>query len=167
MPKLTRVQKETLALFTSGAEKLEKAVNGLSEKELDYSIAPVEWTIRQIVHHVSEDGDAWSMVLKKALANSGVLIHPGGFPGNEAWAKALAFDRRPIQNSLALLKAHRNVISELAKLFPDAWGKYVTYPDASSKKTKIIRFGQIIRMLGEHLNEHLTTIEAIKKKHGL
>ena len=48
MSKLTVSQNETLANFTSGADNLEKLVVGLSEKELDYSAAPGEWTIRQI-----------------------------------------------------------------------------------------------------------------------
>ena len=167
MSKLTALQKKTLLLFTSGADKLEKAVTGLSEKELDYSLTSGEWTIRQIVHHVSEDGDAWSMVFKKALATPGVPIRPGGFPGNEVWASALAFDKRPIQAALSLLKSHRSIIAELAVYFPGTWEHYVTYPDSQGKETKSISIGQIIRMLTEHLSEHLATIEVIKRQYKL
>ena len=53
MSKLTASQQETLAVFTSGAAKLEKIVAGLSEKELDCSTVPGEWTIRRRrVHRV-------------------------------------------------------------------------------------------------------------------
>jgi hypothetical protein len=167
MPKLTVSQKEVLSLFTSGADELKKAIAGLSKKELDYSMSPGEWSIRQIVHHVAEDGDAWSMVIKKALVTPGILIIPSHSPGNEAWANALEHDKRPVQTALALLKTHRRVIAELAAYFPDRWEQVVTYPDSKGKVTKRIGVGQIIRMLGEHLAEHIATIDAIKKKHGI
>ncbi len=167
MSKLTASQKETLALFKSGAEKLERAINGLSEKELDYCLAPGEWTIRQIVHHVAEDGDAWSMTIKRALATPGVLVNPYGFPSNEVWANALAFDKRPISVALSLFKAHRQVMAELAAYFPDKWEQNVTYPSSKGKEIKSISVGQIIRMLGEHLEEHLATIDAIKRKYSI
>ena len=167
MSELTATQKETLALFTSGADKLVTLVAGLSEKELDYSVASGEWTIRQIIHHVSEDGDAWSMNFKKAIATPGVPIRFEGFPGNEAWADALAFDKRPVQNALALLKSHRQIIAELAEQFFDAWEQCVTTVDSQGKEVQSISAGQIIRMLTEHLAEHIATIGAIKQQHGI
>jgi hypothetical protein len=167
MSKLTASQKKTLEFFTSGADKLEKAVAGLSEKDLDYSIAPGEWTIRQIVHHVSEDGDAWSMMIKRALVTDGLFITPPKSPGNDAWGEALAHDERPIKTALELLQIHRRVIAELVTHFPDRWEQYVTYPDSKGKVTKSISVGRIIRMVAEHLIEHLATIDAIKKKHGI
>lgn len=167
MSELTALQKETLALFTSGANKLEMAVTGLSEKELDYSIAPGEWTIRQIVHHVAEDGDAWSMAFKKTIATPGTPIRFEGFPGNEAWADALAFHKRPVQTALMLLKSHRQVIAELAEFFPDAWEQYVTIVDPQGQEVQNVSGGQIIRMVGEHLVEHIATIETIKRHYGI
>jgi hypothetical protein len=167
MPELTASQEEALALFTSGADRLEMAVAGLSEKELDCSVAAGEWSIRQIVHHVAEDGDAWSMAFKKTIATPGAPIRFEGFPGNDAWADALAFDKRPVQTALALLKSHRQVIAELAVLFPDAWEQYVTIVDPQGQEVQNVSGGQIIRMLGEHLAEHVATIEAIKKQRGI
>ena len=73
MSALTATQAETLALFTSGADDLEQAIQGLSETELDYAGTPDGWTIRQIVHHIADDGDAWSMNFKKALATPGAV----------------------------------------------------------------------------------------------
>lgn len=167
MSELTPSQKETLALFTSGAEQLEIAVTGLSEKALDYSCTPGEWTIRQIVHHVADDGDVWSMIFKKALATPGVPVRFEGFPGNEAWADALDFDKRPIRNALALIQSHRRFIHELAEHFPDAWERYVAIVDSQGQEIQRVNAEQIIRMISEHLNEHVSTIEAIKQQHGL
>jgi len=161
------MQKETLDRFTAGALKLEKLVGSLTEQQLDKSIAPGQWTIRQIVHHVSEDGEAWSLNIKRAIAAPGVFIAPSKFPGNDAWGKALAHDKRPIQGALALVKAHRYVIAEIVTCFPDKWGQYITYPAQGGKEIGRFTVGQIIRMVTDHLDEHIATIEAIKKKHNI
>ncbi|MFC1996566.1 DinB family protein [Chloroflexota bacterium] len=118
---ISRTKEETLALFLSGAERLETILASLSAASLDLAAKPGEWTIRQMVHHLADDGDALSMPLKKAIAISGALIRFEGFPGNDVWANAMAFDKRDIANSVALIKAHRQVMAELARYFIDDW----------------------------------------------
>jgi hypothetical protein len=163
MSDLSESQKQTLSLFVSGADRLEKAVLGLSEDQLDYSPAPGEWTIREIVHHVAEDGDAWSMQIKRALATPGTRVHRvEGFPGNDAWASALAYKERSITASMSLLKAHRAVIAEVAVLFADEWERNLVFVDSRGSE-KSLTAGAIIKMVGEHLVEHVDTIEAIKQ----
>jgi hypothetical protein len=161
-------REDALALFLSGTERLEAAVEGLTEASLDLSNAPGEWTIRQMVHHVADDGDAWSMPLKKAIATSGAPIRFEGFPGNDAWAEAMAFDRRGIQASLGLIKAHRRVMAELACYFMDGWdSQCVVIVDEPGKEVQAVTLGQIISMVAEHLIDHVTAIECIKKRNGL
>lgn len=166
MSELTPFQKETLALLISGAEKLKMAVAGLSETDLDHSVGPGEWTIRQLVHHVADDGDAWCMHFKKALATPGVPIRFEGFPGNESWAKVLAFDKRPIQPALALVMAHRQLIKELAEYFPGAWEQHVTIVDSQGQALQDVSAQQMLQMLNEHLVEHLATIHVIRRQIG-
>ncbi len=50
MSELTMVQKEILTLFISSADKREKTVAGVSEKDLDHSMGPDEWTIHHVAH---------------------------------------------------------------------------------------------------------------------
>jgi len=114
-------REEALTLFLSGVERLETAVEGLTEASLDLSNTPGEWTIRQMVHHVADDGDVWSMPLKKAIVSCGAPIRFEGFPGNDAWAEAMAFNQRGIAASLGLIKAHRQVMAELAHYFMEGW----------------------------------------------
>ena len=161
-------REEALALFLSGAEKLEMAVEGLTEASLNSSNAPGEWTIRQMVHHVADDGDAWSMPLKKAIAIPGAPLRFEGFPGNDAWAAAMAFDRRGIQASLRLIKAHRQVMAELARYFMDGWdSRCIVIVDEHGKEVQAVTLGQIISMVAEHSMDHVAAIESIKKEHGL
>ncbi len=157
-------EEETLALFLSGVERLEAAVEGLTGTGLDLSAGPGEWTMRQIVHHVADDGDAWSMTLKKAIAIPGAPIRFEGFPGNDAWARAMAFDKRDIAASLGLMKTHRNVMAEIANYYRDCWdSRYVVIVDEHGKEVQKIAVGQIIRMLADHLLEHAGVMEGIIK----
>jgi len=168
MTQQTSTAEDTLTQFILSADRLVQAVKDLSETELDLAHMTNGWTIRQVVHHVADDGDAWSMPLKKALATPGAPIRFEGFPGNEAWANALAFHKRPIQNSLALLKAHRQVMAELASYFVDVWDcRYVTIIDSAGKEVQKVTVGQIINMVTEHMLEHADMIETIKKENNL
>jgi hypothetical protein len=167
MTELSTAQKETLDLFVSGAYKLDKLVSMLTEQELDMSLSPGEWTIRQIVHHVAGDGDAWSMVIQKGLVVPGTLVSFGEAVENEKWASALAFDKRPIRAALALIKCHRHIIAELAICFLEKWDNTVTFKIPGQEEPGKVSVGEIIHMLGDHLAEHIATIEAIRKKHGI
>jgi hypothetical protein len=164
---LSLAQKESLDLFVSGAYKLDKLVAALTEQELDMSLSPGEWTIRQIVHHVAGDGDAWSLVIQKGLAVNGILVSFGESVENEKMAGGLGFDKRPIRAALALIKSHRHVIAELAICYLDKWDNTVTFKVPGQEELGRISIGEIIRMLADHLAEHIVTIEAIRKKYQI
>ncbi len=164
---LSATQKDILTRFTSSAERLEAAVQGLSDSQLDLSLAPGEWTIRIIVHHVAEDGDVWSMHIKRAIATPGAPIRFEGFPGNEAWAEGMAYAKRPIENDLKLIRAHHEYLAAILEYFSEAWDRCVTILDSQGKEVQKFSAGEMAPMLANHMLEHVQTIEAIRQKHGL
>ena len=158
---------DVLARFTSAADRLEAAIRDLSEAELDLASAPGEWTIRAIVHHLTDDGDVWSMCIKKAIATPGALVRFEGFPGNEAWADALDFGRRKIEPGMALIKAHRQYIARLLEDFAAAWDRSVRLADSQGQVVQEMSIREMVGMLAEHMLEHVEAIDTIKKKHGI
>jgi len=70
---------EILSRFLSGAKQLQGIVENLSEAQLDLSREPNTWSIRQIVHHLADDCDVWSMCIKKAIARRPSAVR--GLPG--------------------------------------------------------------------------------------
>ncbi|MCL4507156.1 MAG: DinB family protein [Chloroflexi bacterium] len=165
MAALTQSQEQTLARFASGSDRLRAALRDVPDSAFDLSLEPGEWSIRQIVHHLSDDGVTWCMALRKALATPGVPIRFEGFPGNEAWANALGYDRLPIQPALALIAAHGEVIAQLMRHFPDKWDGYVTAIDPAGGAEQKVTAGDMIGFLGEHFDEHIKVIEAIMQRH--
>ena len=158
---------ETLTRFTAGPAKLAVALAGLPETAHDFSLAWGEWSIRQTVHHLADDGDAWCFILKKAIATPGAPIRFEGFPGNEAWAAGLGNDRRQIDSALALIDAHNRLMVELVTTLGDVWDRHIVILDANGRETQKVTAGEMIGFLGEHVDEHVAVIQAIRQKHGI
>ncbi len=133
MTRQTPLDEEILSRFLSSAAKLQAQVENRPEAELDLSREVGGWTIRQIVHHVADDCDVWSMCIKKAIATPGVLVRFEGFPGNEAWADALDFDKRAIDTAIQLINAHRHYLTQLLRHFSHAWDRSVRLANAEGQ----------------------------------
>jgi hypothetical protein len=167
MTERTLSREDLIEHFSTGSDRLNALLNDLPASALDLSMGPGEWTIRQIVHHLADDCDVWCMALKKAIATPGVPIRFEGFPGNEAWVDALAFDKRPVEPALSLLKAHRQMMTSLLTYFPETWEHCVAIHDDQGRKVQDVSVGLMTRFLGEHVDGHIAVIQAIKHKHGL
>jgi hypothetical protein len=162
----TQTQIEVLDHFSSGPARLEAALAGLPSDALDLSVAPGEWSIRQTVHHLADDGDVWCLALKKAIATPGAPMHLEGFPGNEVWAAQLRAHERPIDGALALITAHVRVMSDLLHDFPAAWDNAVSILDEQGRVAQQVTCGQMIGFLGEHMDNHIAVIQSIRKQHS-
>jgi hypothetical protein len=156
----------SLADFVGIADELVTLVGALSDAELDLSRSPGQWSIRQIVHHLAEDGDVWSMCIKKALATPGASVRFEGFPGNEAWADALDYGERDIGFALQLIIAHRQYLAALLRDL-DAWDNSCKLVDAEGEVQREISVGEMVGMLTEHMATHVATIRAICEAHGV
>jgi len=160
-------KEEVLKDFRSGVVKLEEAVKGLSEEQLDLSLEPGKWSIRQVVHHLVDDCDGVSYEIKKALVLGDARISIEGHPGNEAWSATLDFNERKIDSSLGLIKAHRQYLADLLNHFSDAWDRTLTILDADGKEMQKVTIEDVVKMVSDHMFGHIAKIEEIKEKHGV
>ena len=159
MAEMTPSDEQILLRFTSSAEKLQALVRDLSETDLDALSEADGWTIRQIIHHVADDGDVWSLCIKKAIATPGVTVRFEGFPGNEAWAQGLEIGQRGIGPALDLIGAHRRYVAELVTHFSDLWDRSVKFANAEGEMVGEMTVRQMVNMLAEHMLEHVDAIE--------
>jgi hypothetical protein len=160
-------REDTLSRFAACPAKLSAALASLPPTALDLSVAPGEWSIRQTVHHLADDGDAWCMILKKAIATPGAPIRFEGFPGNEAWSAGLGNDRRSIDSALDLIDAHNRLMVELVTTIGDVWDRHVSILDENGHETQKVTVGEMIGFLGEHVDEHIAVIQAIRAQHDI
>jgi hypothetical protein len=157
---------QALADFVGIADELVALVGPLSDEELDLSRGPGQWSIRQIVHHLADDGDVWSMCIKKALATPGASVRFEGFPGNEAWADALDFGERDIGFALQLIVAHRQYLAALLRDL-DTWDNAIKLVDAEGQVRREMTVREMVPMLTDHLATHVATIRAICEANGI
>lgn len=153
-----------IALFIEGPRLLEKAFAGLKDGDLDTATRKGGWTIRQIVHHLVDGDDVWKACIKQALGSDGSEFSLDWYrvQSQEAWADRWAYADRPIDVSLALLKAIRNHVVQLIEHVPDAWNKAVKFRDPNGE-IEIVPVGFIIEMQANHVVHHLKQIEAVIK----
>ena len=158
-------QNEILELFKRGPTILENALVDLKGIELDYAPINGGWTIRQIIHHVTDGDDLWKTCIKIALGNEQAeftLQWYSAFPQTE-WTKKWNYEKRSIDVSLALFRANRDHILQLLEYVPDSWNKSVQFQD-STGEVDVIPVGFVIQMQADHVEHHVKQITAIREE---
>lgn len=152
---------QMLALFRSAPDRLEKAIAGLTEAQLDLVRAPSKWSIRQIVHHIADSAIGTIARLRFGVAEPGRLYRPNTY-SPDAWDQALASDRRPVGPSVALFRAVHEHMSQLIEYVPGALDGY-TVSESGAKATVSRSLG----MLAAHAAGHVDQIWQTRRIHGI
>lgn len=158
-------QKEVIDLFKQGIEIFENAIARLSERELDYIPSNGGWSIRQIIHHVTDGDDIWKSYIKIALGNEEAefsLKWYMKFPQTD-WAEKWNYEKRPVDVSLELFKTNRNYILQLLAHVPHAWNKSAQFRD-SNGEIEELPIGFVIKMQADHAIHHVKRIFEIRKE---
>jgi glyoxylase I family protein len=158
-----------LADFISGPDRLDAALSGLTDDELDMALPNGGWTIRQTVHHITDGDDLWKAGVLAALGNSTGSFNLEWYwnmPSQDEWVERWLYANRPLGPSLALFRANRIHLVGLVRLVPDAWVRSVRikWP---GKPEGHISVGDIIAMQAGHGRGHIEEIGQIREAHGL
>jgi len=160
-------QDSVLARYMEGPAVLERALDGITDAELDAPPSQGGWTIRQTVHHLVDGDDLWKTCIKMALGNEQAeftlgwyWVHP-----QEVWAGIWAYETRPLDASLALLRANRNHVRQLLAAVPDGWRRAVGFRKHSGE-VESMPVGAVVEINADHLEHHLKQIQAIRSEVG-
>ncbi len=163
----TLSKEETMGQYTTGIEKLDKLLTGLSESDLDLFRSEGKWTIRQIIHHIVDAEDIWKTCIKAGLSNSGCYFDISWYVPDNKCAEPLAYATRPVAEALELFKSVRHHIMELIEHLPDTWDRFILLKLTSMPKEKKFT---VVGMMGwqvQHLQIHLKQIEETRKVHKI
>jgi hypothetical protein len=168
MTKQTTSQSQIMADYGDGPNRLEKAIAGLSESDLDLSLSSDSWTIQKIVHHVADGDDIWKSFIKQAIGNPGgdfTLQWYWKMPQDE-WTTRWSYAERAIEPSLALFRANRGHIVQLLEHSPEAMEKClrVRWPKGVEQDVSV---EWVIDMQTKHLEMHIDDIGMIREAHDL
>jgi hypothetical protein len=157
-----------IAEYADGPNRLDAAIAGLSEGELDLAESDDSWTIRQIVHHVADGDDLWKVFIKRATAKPGGKFDLQWYwetPQNE-WAESWAYAGRAVEPSLALFRSNRGHIVQLMTHRPEAWEQslLVRWPNEKAQEVKV---AWVVKMQAQHVIGHVDDIRRTRLVHGV
>jgi uncharacterized damage-inducible protein DinB len=153
--------------YREGPMLLEHAVMGLRDADLDAKPSGGGWSIRQIVHHIADGDDIWTLCIKMAIGNEQAEfgLEWYGSQTQDTWADRWAYSQRSIGESLTLLKATREHILQLLKSVPEAWNRGVIVR-TSKGEIERVPVGYVIQMQADHVLHHIKRIDAIVQEVG-
>ena len=157
-------QEKLLEKFRSALTDLDAVLDNLPDEGLDWA-EEEEWSIREVLYHLADDGNVYTFIIERALATPDCKVFFGEFPGNEAWAERLDFGDRPADSVLNLIQAQRHFLAELVGHFPERWENKVNYYSSEGEKVADRTVAQMILMLTEHMQDHTEMIQNIITTH--
>lgn len=148
--------------YRAAPQRLTEVVAGLDDVRLNQSLRPGIWTIRQIVHHIVDGDDVWSIGVKAALGNpEGVFTLQWYWDVPQTtWVERWHYADRDVQPSLELFKANRQHIVQLLEAVPEAWDRTITIRWAGHED-KPASVAEMISSQTRHALGHIQEIEAI------
>jgi hypothetical protein len=150
---------ENISRITSLPARLQAAVTGFDSVKFDTPYREGGWTVRQLIHHISDSHLNAYIRFKWTLTESSPIIKAYN---EKLWAETPETKLDP-QISLDLLKAHHHKWTELLKLLtPAELEKFFVHPETR----KEIKLKTIIAMYAWHSDHHLAHITRLKDRMG-
>ena len=107
--------------------KLETAINGLTDKQLDTPYREGGWTVRQVVHHLADSHLNAYVRLKLILTEDNPNLKPYD---QDAWAALSDSTDMPVGVSMEILRGlHDRWTTVLDRLPEDAWRRGGFHPE--------------------------------------
>jgi hypothetical protein len=146
---------DVLERFRRGGELLSTATLGCAGMEADFKPSPGQWSVRQIVCHLSDTQIVTGMRLRLIIAEDKPTL--GAFD-QEAWANHLNYDARKISHAIETFRRLRTDDYELLKdLPPEAFERTGNHAERG-----VLTLGQLVQQQAEHVESHVQQIQAVR-----
>ena len=107
---------ELIDQYLAGPDELRKAVEGLSDQQLDLAPVPGRWSTRQVVCHIADFEPIYADRMKRVIAED----NPTFFGGNpDVFAARLAYAHRTISQEIHLIEAVRQHVATILRTLAD------------------------------------------------
>ena len=138
--------------------RLRAVVDGFSPAQLDTPYRPGGWTVRQLVHHLSDSHISAYTRFKLALTENAPTIKPYD---EAAWAELRDTFETPPDVSLTLLESvHTRWVVLLRSMSDADWSRTIYHPE--HKRT--LTLDQLVAQYAWHCNHHLRHITALVER---
>ena len=153
------LRRQWVASIATLPGKLEAALAGMTDAQLDTPYRPEGWTVRQLVHHIADSHLNAFARFRLALTEDNPTIKPYE---QEDWAK-LPDVGMPVQPSLDLLRGlHARWAFMLQNLEPEELSRTYHHPEHN----KSFSVDETIAMYAHHSDNHLAQITGLRERMG-
>ncbi|WP_276355095.1 DinB family protein [Cohnella caldifontis] len=137
-------------------DRLQDAIEGLTEEQLKRKPAPGHWSITEVIAHLADHNIVVSFRIREILSGSGVRLPAFN---QDPWIDGQKANQG---NASDFLQAFRALLVHNAQLFvrldPEDWSK----PGVNYKGETVTLAG-VVQGFIDHVGRHLGQIERIKK----
>ena len=168
MTETHQTKKKILESYREGPELVDRAIQGLTDQQLDLQLTIDSWSIRQLVHHITDGDYLWKEFLLRAAGEPErefTLEWYWCLPQDE-WVKRWSYAGREVVQSLELFKANRQHTLELLKQSPALWKRCLLIPTRQGGQERV-SVGEVVEMQAFHVMGHVEDIQQIRNKHGV
>lgn len=145
---------EPLKVQAATPKKIERLVTRASASKLRKRPAPGKWSVAEIVAHLADTEIVVGWRVRLILGAPGTPIQAFD---QDAWVRALHYEKRSPRESLAQLRAVRAANLALYKsLSPEQWKHFGMHSERGQESVE-----HIVRMMAGHDLNHLRQIEQI------
>jgi hypothetical protein len=164
--KMPETYHQILTRYAGGPALVRSAIKDLDQFQLDLSISPDSWSIRQLIHHIADGDYLWKEFLLRAAGEPEYEFSLEWYwclPQDE-WVKRWSYAGRDIDHSLALLDANRQHSVNLLSEIPQLWEKSLYIPARSGGQERAT-VCEVVEMQARHVEGHVEDIRQIRKAH--
>ena len=158
---------QILDQYAGAAEKITKALAGLTEVQFDLRRADDAWNIRQIAHHIVDSDVLVQTLIMAALGNSGCNYDQTWYPTDNTWAATLAYDKRQLAPALDLYKTSHVQLLMLLQQLPDSLDRYVNVKIEKNPQWQKITVRHLLLSRLHHASHHMQQIEETRAQHNI
>jgi uncharacterized damage-inducible protein DinB len=149
---------EFLQQIADAPTKLEAAIKGLNDKQLDTPYRDGGWTPRQVVHHVADSHMNAFIRFKLALTEDNPTIKPYE---QDLWAN-LADQTLPVDVSMPIVhNLHQRWVTVLRSMQEPDWARTFTHPELGMQ-----RLDRTLALYAWHGRHHVAHITSLRDKQG-
>ncbi|AWX43450.1 Putative metal-dependent hydrolase [Flagellimonas maritima] len=146
---------EWITILENLPQRLTAMVTSLSDGQLETPYRPGGWTVRQLIHHISDSHHHSYIRFKWALTEDKPIIKPYF---EKEWAELFDAKSAPIQMSLDHLKAvHAKLVYLLKGLTKENLQRKFIHPDGNTETTLEENVGRYA-WHGSHHSAHIKNL---------
>ena len=145
---------DALRIQQSTPQKIERAIKGLTRKQMMTRPAPEKWSIGEILAHLAEAELTGGYRLRLILSANGTAIQAFD---QDVWAKNSDYAHQDPRQSLEMFRVLREANLRLLKTIPQKRWNYYGMHEERGKET----VARLVRMLAGHDRNHMAQIVTI------